>query len=196
VRSDASESGSAWVLFAAVLLCGCAASDAMVEVLTPLPELPAAGTAVVVFVRPSTYAEAVRFPILDHTGRFLGHSLPATWFFAQLPAGSYVFYAQGENTAAVRALLAPGRTYFVEVGPKLGWLRPRVELLPIAPRFPSWAKREEWIAESVAHRLEHPDASDLDSSDVGEILERGRVTLEGYDGVELDRRTLRAGDGL
>jgi hypothetical protein len=168
----------------------------MLEVSAPLPELPARGHAVVVFVRPSTYAEGQRFPIVDHTGRFLGHSLPASWFETHLPAGDYAFFARAGNVAALQARLLPQRTYFVEVAPRWGFFSGRVQLLAITPRSERWRERERWLAESEGQRLAAPAESDLDPEDILDIVADGQRMLTRYDPEELADRTLLASDGI
>jgi hypothetical protein len=181
------------VLAAALpLVVGCG-SRSMVEVAAPLPELPRAGAAIVVFVQPSSYAEREYFPVLDHTGRFLGDSEPATWFAVELPAGNYEFYARAQNVAAVRASLAAGLTYYVEVASRFGVFKPRVQLLPITPRFESWEDRDIWLAETRAQRAAY--ASVLDAEDIAAVIEEGKSQLDDYDAEELARRTLLASDG-
>ena len=181
-------------IFSLPLLLAACGSPAMVEVAVPLPALPRRGTAVVVFVQPSSYAENEYFSIFDHTGRFLGDSEPATWFAVQLAPGEYEFYSRAQNTAAVRATLAPDRTYFIEVASRPGFFRMRAQLLPIAPRFVSWADRETWLAETQAQRSVYD--SDLDREDIAELIAEGHEVLDSYDDDELERRTLRAGDGI
>ena len=69
----------------------------------------------VVFVRPSTYAAGQSFPIYAFRHGLLGYSLGATWFAAELPVGPVTFCMQASNTSVLRAKLAPGRTYYVEI---------------------------------------------------------------------------------
>lgn len=190
MRSATSRSAAFALLLS---LAGCG-SRAMVEVAVPLPDLPSAGAAMVVFVQPSSYAENRYFSIYDHTGRFLGDSEPATWFAVQLAPGEYEFYSRAQNIAAVRAKLAPNRTYFVEVAPRPGFLSVRAHLLPIAPRFPTWAERETWLAETRAQRSVY--ASSLDREEIADVIATGQRTLDRYDDEELERRTLRPSDGI
>lgn len=184
-----------WVLTSLLLLCGAGCSSrSMAEVAVPLPELPSQGRAAVVFVQPSSYAEGSYFPIFDHAGRFLGDSQAVRWFAVELAAGEYAFYARGENTAALRASLAAERTYFVEVASGTGFLKPRVQLLAIAPRFSTWSEREGWVAETRSERRTGP--SQLDADDVADLLTSGHEVWADYDASERERRTLYAGDGI
>lgn len=179
---------------ALLLLSSASCGSNMVEVAVPLPELPSIGQAVVVFVQPSTYADRAHFPIFDHAGRFLGDSEPACWFAVELAPGDYEFYARAGNTAAMRASLVAGRTYFVEVSPGLGFFRTRVQLLPIAPRFATWKKRDDWVAETRSER--RIGRSDLDADDVADLVSRGHGVWADYDASDRERRTLYPGDGI
>jgi hypothetical protein len=191
MRSATSNRSPGFLLFALMVGCG---SQSMVEVAAPLPDLPRTGAAMVVFIQPSSYAQDEYFPIFDHTGRFLGDSEPVTWFAVELPPGAYEFYSSAQNTAAVRAVLAADRTYFVEVASRPGFFQMRAQLLPIAPRFSSWEERDTWLAETRAQRTAY--ASTLDPEDIADIVAAGHENLADYTPEELARRTLLASDGI
>ncbi len=179
-----------------VVNAGCAASsDAMQDMRAPLPSLPSPVDAIVVFVRPSTYARGDRYTVIDGQGRFLGHSLPMSWFEVRLEPGYHVFAARGENLSALRAWLSPGQTYFVEVSSKPGFFSSRVQLLSIAPRFDSWEKRESWLAHSIGYRVADPYGSGLEPEELEELAADAMEEIADYDPEDLDRRTLHAKDG-
>jgi hypothetical protein len=193
---------SAAVLLAAVAATsslGCAAtSDFMREAASATPPPAPPGAATVVFVRPSGYAAGIKTTILDEHGAFLGDSLPASQFSVAVPAGRHLFVSWAENTGALQADLAPGRTYYVEVAPRIGALSARVHLLAITPRSKSWEKLPEWLQESRPYT---PDprggqaylASRAD--DVRERLRRAGEAIRKYDAEELAQRTLSPTDG-
>ncbi len=185
-------SALALALFASACV---ASSDAMTELGQPLPHLPRPGYAMVVFVRPSTYADVIRYTIFSERYGFLGHSLPASWFAAELPAGPHVFCAKGENTAALRAGLAPGRTYYVEVASRPGFFSSRVQLLAIAPRRQHWLERYDWLAESEGYRLTDASESEIDRDDMADLQGSCRERLSEYTPSELADRTLQPDDG-
>ena len=134
---------SAALVLALPLLGGCAASsDAMGEIGYARPPQPRPGYSMVVFVRPSSYAAGELYHVVSDRYGFLGDAQAESWFGAEIPAGQHVFCASGGGVPALRASLAPGRTYFVEVSSRYGFWGSRVELIAIAPRFENWLKRK------------------------------------------------------
>jgi hypothetical protein len=119
-------------------------------------------------------------------------------FAVAVPPGDHVFLTWGENTAALRASLLPGRTYFVEVSAKMGWMKARAHLLAIAPRTKSWQQVQEWLAETDAYE---PDLAagqakfDAEHDDTQDHIHAAYESLRDYDQGELDDRTLRPDDG-
>lgn len=179
-----------------MLLCGCAPHAAMQELAAPLPSWPPPGQAVVVFVRPSSYARGDAFAILDERARLLGISQAATWFEARVSPGPHAFFADARNVPALRATLAPAKTYYVQVDASWAVFTVRVDLLAIAPRFERWQERDLWLAHSVGYQLIAPEQSSLDAERRHDIVARGLERLHGgYDANELDQRTLMPGDG-
>ena len=165
------------------------------------PGLPAAtpDAARVVFVRPSGMAFAVGVTILDGAGRFLGDLPAQSHFSVAVPPGPHLFLAWAENTAAVRAELAPGRTYFVEVSPRPGFWSMRIQLLALTPRHPKWRERPEWIRRTqrlVPDRPAGQAEMNRRAEDRAERLRRAREILGEYDARELAERTLTPDDGV
>lgn len=179
---------------------GCtASSEYMREAHAPQLMGPVGNAATVVFIRPSGYAKAMKMTVLDGRGRFLGDSLPETWFAVKMPPGEHVFVGWAENTSALRAQLLPGRTYYVEVAPKMGAWSARVHLLAITPRAESWGELREWLDET--QQLVPDEAGGQAylngrKDDVVDRLQRAAETMRDYDRDELEERTLRAEDGL
>src|SRR5262249_18473662 len=135
---------------------------------------------------------------LDERGRFLGDSLPESYFAVRVPAGEHVFVAWAENTAALRASLAPGRTYYVEVASKPGAWSARAHLLAITPRSETWKDVRTWLAESTQLGPNEPGGQaylQSRSEDVAERLRRANEILREYDAKELEERTIRPDDG-
>src|SRR5262249_19140836 len=86
----------------ALALLGCSASSKyMIEPHGLVNLQPPFDKAVVVFVRPSGFARAMSTTILEDNGRFLGDSLPESYFAVLEPPGPHVFIAWAENTAAL-----------------------------------------------------------------------------------------------
>ena len=201
MKTMATKLGLALCLMA-MLLCSAActaSSDYMHEVHAPQALRATPDSAVVVFIRPSGYARAMGSTILDGHGRFLGDSLPETYFAVRVPPGEHIFIAWAENTAALRASLAPGRTYYVEVAPKMGALSARMQLLAVTPRAESWGELRAWMGESKQTVPDEASGQAYLTSrreDVAERLHRAQEILREYDAEELAERTLTPGDGL
>ena len=182
-------------LLALPLLGGCAASsDAMGELGYARPHRPRPGNALVVFVRPSSYASGVLFHVFSDRYGFLGDSQAESWFAAELPAGQHVFCASGGGVPALQASLAPGRTYFVEVSSRMGFWHAGVELIALAPRFENWPKRDQWLADSEAYVL--VDRAAFEPADVADVIGDCQKRMGDYSSEELDQRTLQPGDGI
>jgi hypothetical protein len=178
---------------------GCSASsEYMRPVAAPQPVKPAADGAVVVFVRPSSFGGALKQTILDGKGRFLGEALPSSRFSVTLPPGEHTFIVWAENTGAVKADLASGKVYFVEVALSMGALSARADLIPIKPGSEAWNDLEGWLAETDAFT---PDADGGQAylserkDDVDERIKRAKEHLANYDEKELALHTIRPGDG-
>jgi hypothetical protein len=188
--------GSLFLLLGAT---GCAAtSEYMFEIQNPRVIAATPTTATVVFLRPSGWAAGIKTLIFDGRGRFLGESLPKSHFAVSVPPGQHLFISWAENTAALQAVLAPGRVYYVEVSPKLGALSARMHLLAINSRSESWSKLGDWIADTkqlVPDEAAGQAYMQSRSEDVAERLRRGNEAIEKYDTVELEARTLRPEDG-
>jgi hypothetical protein len=156
-------------------------------------------TATVVFVRPSSYAPAVKVTILDGSGRFLGDSLPKTYFSAKLSPGDHSFVSSGEGTPSMEAHLEAGKIYYVEVAPIFGAWSARARLFAIGPQRSQWARLPSWLAGSTRlvpdeaagqqHLADRPD-------DTRTVLEKGAEAFAGYGDGDRTKRTLLPTDGV
>jgi hypothetical protein len=170
----------------------------MHEQTSPQPVTASPDKATVVFVRHSGLGGRLKTTILDETGRFLGEDWGSTYFTAQVTPGDHVFIAWAENTAALKATLAAGKTYFVEVEPRMGALSARVHLLAVSPKSPKFAQVRGWMAESQ-HIVTDETAGQAylqrRAADVQERIRRAQEALTKYSAEELGERTLGADDG-
>jgi hypothetical protein len=160
---------------------------------------PPPGRALVVFVRPGSFAMSMLFTVVDEQGRYLGESQPTSHFAVALPPGRHAFIAWGEDTAGMVADLAPDRTYFVKVDPKWGLLSARVDLVAVRPGTEDWQEISAWLQGTT--RLEPDPVSGqawlaAGAASVAERVRRGLEHLTQYDAAELDARTIRAADGV
>ena len=193
------------------LAAGCTpSSDLMREVATPTAAKPPPDQALVVFVRPGSFALLAKYEVVDvpqppvkdaagHVAFFLGESVANSHFAVALPPGEHVFvcYHGSDPIArndAMRAALAPGRTYFVEISPNMGG----VEILAITPRAESWKQITGWLADTkelVPDRAAGQKEIDEDDDLPAEVTAAFKH-LSDDDADELAERTITPGDGI
>jgi hypothetical protein len=173
-------------------------SDYMAEIKSPPPIAAPADKAGVVFVRPSGLGFAINFAILDQNGNWVGDAVAKAHFVVTLPPGEYLFVGWAENTAALKATLAAGRTYYVEVTPTVGFGSAHVVLEAVTPRSSDWSELDAWLKETK--RLEPlPKGTVYHQGRRDDALKRLASARENWDGYSADekaKRTLRAEDGV
>ena len=178
--------------------CFSASSDYMRPVASPQSVKPVADQATVVFVRPSGFGGALKQTILDGKGQFLGDSLPSSRFAVKMPPGEHTFIVWAENTNAVKANLAAGKVYFVEVSLSMGALSARADLIPVKPGSEAWNDLDEWLADTEVFE---PDTAGGQAylserkEDVDERIKRAQEHLAKYEGEDLALHTMAPGDG-
>jgi hypothetical protein len=186
-----------FVLLASFSTACAGSSQYMKEVAVRSPLRPPADKAMVVFLRPSGLGFAINFSILDQQGRWIGEAVAKSQFAVELPPGEYMFVGWAENTAALKATLAPGRVYYVKVDPSMGFGSARVTLEAITPRHADWRELPTWLSETT--RLETlPSGITYIEGRKQDALDRVKSATENwqdYSGSDKDQRTLRADDG-
>jgi hypothetical protein len=76
----------------------------------------------VIFCRPSrAIGGAVNFPVWDEL-KLLGFSESGTWFEYRCPPGKHYFVASAQSYKGLAAELAGGKTYYVWITPRMGFL--------------------------------------------------------------------------
>jgi hypothetical protein len=136
---------------------------------------------------------------MDGNGRFLGDAQVGGRFAVVLPPGEHLFVTWSESAEGLRANLLPGRTYYVEVSPRMGVWTARVDLLAVAPRLESWKNLQDWLAET---ELLEPDVAKgqaelaSDPADVQENLKLAKQHMAELDKEQLMERTLLPEDGV
>jgi hypothetical protein len=160
---------------------------------------PPPGYAMVVFIRPSAYAYAIGATILDENGRFVGDAAPEAHFAAAVTPGHHIFLAWAENTAAIQVDAVPGKTYYVEVQPRMGAWSARMQLTAIKPSSPSWARKDAWLHDTKQLKPDLPRGQaemDRRSGDRAERIRRAHQIMTEYKPDELAERTLGPDDGV
>lgn len=127
------------VVVVAVALAGCAGSSKyMVKADAPTAG-PPSDQALVYVMRPSGIGFAINFQIWDRD-RFIGLSQAKSYFAYACPPGKHLFIGIAENKVAVDADLAPGKTYFILTGPRMGGWKARLAMNPVTPGSEYWDK--------------------------------------------------------
>jgi hypothetical protein len=89
------------------------------------------GEAAVYFMRPASLGLAINFyGFVDET--LVGVTKGNTYTFAVVPAGEHIVWARSGNVTALKATLEAGKTYYFEQKVKMGGLKARVSLEPMA----------------------------------------------------------------
>jgi hypothetical protein len=189
-----------FLLLPLLLGTGCTGSSKyMFEPRLPVPNIAPPNAALVVFLRPSSYASRTVTTILDDQGVFLGDSVAETQFAVAIPPGPHLFLAWGENTAPLIADLLPGRVYYVEVSPGWGFFSPRVQLLAITPKTENWKELGSWLTEcsqlvpDIAAGQAYLSAR---HEAVGKRIVSARERVNQLDDEERGARTLHPEDGV
>jgi len=177
---------------------GCGSSKYMRPVSGPDPVGTPPNKARVVFVRPSDFQLALVFTIIDERGYFLGDSTGSGRFSFFLDPGEHYFIAWTEGTESVKATLAPGRTYYVEVRPTWGMWKGRASLWAVNRRSGLMKKIPSYLSETS---VTTPDsaAGQAHLNSLGKQLpnavKKGIDTYNGYSPDEKADATLMPEDG-
>jgi hypothetical protein len=158
-----------------------------------------AGTATVVFLRPTGYAGRLKHMILDQKGRFLGECWGETYFSVKMPPGQYTFISWSEGTPALQATLDAGKVYYVEVGVTIGAWAARARLFGLGPQRESWAEVPGWMASStMLVPNEAAGQAHLGSIQdrVNEVIQKGFANWAEYDAEARAKRSLSQADGV
>jgi hypothetical protein len=177
-------------------LFACNATSTAMRPIGHVAVVGAPDAATIVFVRPSGWKGEDRTTILDEHGRFLGDSLASSYFAVRVPPGENVFVSCSSNTAALRAIVAPKKIYFVEVSPRLGLFATRFALLAVHPGAPSGKRLDRWMTESAAYVPDEQAGQAMSRAHGNEgCFRRARAVLDDYSEADLRARTLLPDDG-
>ena len=112
-----------------VFLAGCKSS--IMTMVQPVNVSSIDGnTALVTFVRPSSYAPAIQFGVWD-SETFVGIVSGKSYVQYRATPGEHLFLARAENWSCVEADLEVGKSYFIITAVRMGVLKARVSLEPV-----------------------------------------------------------------
>jgi len=129
------------VLALSLGLVGCASSSQyMVKTDAPTAG-PPPDKALVYVLRPSGMGFAINFQIWDRD-QFVGLSQAKSYFAHLCAPGKHLFIGIAENKVAVEADLAPGKSYYILTGPRIGGWRARLAMDAVTQGSESWGTIE------------------------------------------------------
>ena len=108
--------------------------------------------ALVSFIRPQTFAEALSFGIWNQDG-LLGSLKGKNYFTAKLSPGKHIFIANSRYYSALRAHLEAGKHYYVKVEASMGWSQANINMLPVKNDLEQ-KEIQEWMDKSVGMELD------------------------------------------
>jgi hypothetical protein len=123
------------VLIASLTLFGCASTQ-----MAAIPDsqdliTPPLGKAVVVFMRPSFFASAIRSSVFDVSVEppvLVGIVSAKKKVAYTTDLGARRFMVIGESADFMDATLLAGKTYYAYITPRMGWWKARFSLEPVA----------------------------------------------------------------
>ena len=117
------------ICFAFVLLAGCQSS-----MMTKVQPINVSGidqnTALVTFVRPTSFGGAIQFGVWD-SETFIGVTSANSYVQYKTSPGKHLFLARAENWSCVEADLEAGKSYFIITAVRMGVWKARVALEPV-----------------------------------------------------------------
>jgi hypothetical protein len=179
-------------------LAACSGSSKyMTKEQSTAPMAPAAGKALLVFVRPSNWGWDVTFTVVDGKGEFVCQVPAKGHVLHNVAPGKHRFLLWAGNTAVVDCEVAAGRTYVIEVEARWGSWSARGHLMPVKPGGEHWAQLDEWLGNTTRWTAT-PEFAAKWKSDKGEgvakQMQQADETWAKYTAEEKEARTLRPGD--
>ena len=101
--------------------------------------------ALVVFFLASKRSGGVHATLADGD-EFITHLVKRTCFYYQSVPGYHMFSVVGEAADFLEADLMAGKTYFIQVAPRMGAWKARFSLLPFTEQSGNWDKHDKWLS--------------------------------------------------
>ena len=177
----------------AALACPAAASDKFIvhdDQPMDAARRPAAGSALIYFVRTQKMGSAVKFKLYGN-GRFLGLVQSQTFLPVEVKAGRYEFVTAAENAGFLNAEVSAGRIYVVQVSVHMGAMKARTHFEVVRPgseAMQEFLKNEERLR-AVTTTDEGLNWVKEDDADIQETIQKYRQK-----GNEIE--TLKPEDGF
>jgi len=134
------------LLSSVLLLAGCRSSK-MVKGASAAMMSPTADSAVVVFLRPSSFGGGIQSSVFDATtsqNEFIGIVSSGAKVQYRAKPGEHMFMVVSEAADFLKATLDANKTYYVLVTPRMGMWRARFSLKPVRTEDPKGTRLEGW----------------------------------------------------
>ena len=132
-----------FILALSGFISGCA-SNHMTNVTPEQATLtPETGKALINCMRPTSFGGAIQSTIYDGD-KYIGTVSANTRVCYQAEPGEHMFMVIGESADFLQANLAPDKTYFINVSPRMGAWKARFSLRPMNGQVPQ-EKIDKWI---------------------------------------------------
>jgi len=172
----------------ALVLQGCASSVNVMIPATATPE-PDASSAVVTFMRPSSFAFAIKFGMWDGE-ELVGVLSAKSKISITVAPGEHVFLGRAENWAVVKANLEAGKHYYVLVRPRMGLAKAGVIMDPVKADTTE-AQLTEWLDKSNPVQIDPAQ----EAAYVSARLPQVRTALQNVADGKADFNVLATEDG-
>jgi hypothetical protein len=193
------------IIAAALSLTGCA-STLMRPAENQTLAAPSPQTSRIVFLRPSSFGGAIQaslFDVTDDDLNFLGIISTGTTVVYDVAPGSHRLMVVSEAADFMEAKLAPGKTYYAVVTPRMGAWKARFSLWPVKARssnkynldnkeFDDWLKEGKVVTNT-------PEGEQWFTANTADIRKKQAAYLSVWKqktAAELAERTLEEEDGV
>ena len=175
------------------LLSACASSHMTRVPPDQLLTEPSSGSALIHFMRPSSYGGAIQSTVYDGE-EYLGTVSAKTRVAYLAEPGTHMFMVVGESADFMQAELTAGKVYYALVAPRMGVWKARFSLNPVSAtesqeKITKWMNGTHQVSineEGVAWSRNHRD---------GVLEMRERYLRKWMEKGEASKQTLHASDG-
>jgi hypothetical protein len=188
-----------WIVIFCLGCIACAPVHIRTTDETGVVPKPPKNKALIVFLRPSSYTNAVyRFYDGD---KLIGVLERETYFYLEVSPGKHSFgavsntqYPKSANYDFLEGDLLPGKTYYILARPINAFIKLLVFLEPITPGSEYWQNLDRWLAK--CKRAEMIDSAysweEQNSGQIQKLREETRKELA----IKPDTKSIRPQDGV
>lgn len=143
---------------------------------TTLHSQASSGKSTVYFTRANSLGALINFTYFDGDkaiGKFKGMG----YFIYECEPGEHLFWARSENKSFVEAILEPGKTYLIDVQPRMGGLKASVKLVPVDKNDHKMKPIQRLVTKREPVVFSEEELAEI-QEDMTDVIDRG---MENYD---------------